>query len=148
MFGQDFLQSAAGKASLDYAEQVYSSLFQGGSFTVQEHPEMFESLVSYHMQPVYAPLPPMEHRAPFITGDDEEEDFEGCDNDLPDHYFEREPVADGLSREASEALVKVSTYTWLCNYKGEQDGDEFALHDLVKNLPIYHSKWNYSNFGN
>ena len=138
MFSKEFLQSPAGQASLDYAEQVYASLFQGGDFTLAQFPDMFEELVAYHMQPTYAPMPLNSHQAQLLM-DDEEDAFE-C-------FYEPEIIAEGLSRSDSESLVKVSTYSWLCNYKGEAEGEEFALKEKVAHLPVYHSKWNYSNFG-
>jgi hypothetical protein len=152
MFGKEFLASAAGLASLQHADEIYSALFKAGDFTLAEHPEMFDSLVAYHMEPTYAPFPQINsHEAELIMmrrhddedGDDEDEDeeFDDCSDDFPEPVI----IAEGLSRADAEALVKVSTYSWLCNYKGEADGQEFALKEKVAHLQTFHSKWNYSN---
>lgn len=130
MFTNDFLNSPMGKAAMDYAEQVYASSYKAEEFTIETQPEMFDELVSYHMEPVYK-IEPVD---PLFKDDDERFDSRD-DEDL-------EILHDGMSREQAEAMVKVSTYVWLVNYKGEGEG--FMLKELAASLSTYHGKWNYS----
>lgn len=130
MFTNEFVNSPMGQAAMDYAEQVYASSFKAEEFTLDQQPEMFEELVSYHMEPVYKYVP----ADPLFRDDDEF--FESPDS--PD----MELLHEGLSREQAEALAKVSTYVWLVNYKGEGEG--FILKELASNLSRYNGKWDYS----
>lgn len=130
MFTNEFVNSPMGQAAMDYAEQVYASSFKAEEFTLAQQPDMFEELVSYHMEPVYKYVP----ADPLFRDDDEF--FESPDS--PD----MELLHEGLSREQAEALAKVSTYVWLVNYKGEGEG--FILKELASNLSRYNGKWDYS----
>ena len=67
MFTNEFLNSPMGQAAMDYAEQVYASSFKAEEFTLAEHPEMLDELVSYHMEPVYKHEP----ADPLFRDDDE-----------------------------------------------------------------------------
>lgn len=133
MFTQDFINSPLGQAAMAYAESVYVELFNGGEFTLADHPDMQEDLIQYHMEPVYEAVPARP--------------FRHFDEDYVDDYFDNiEPpiISEGLSREEAEKLVQTATYVWVCNYKGEQEGPDFLLKDFAKNMRIYHGKWDYS----
>lgn len=130
MFTQEFLNSPMGQAAMDYAEHVYGSSYKAEEFTLAQFPDMFNELVAYHMAPVYKHQP----ADPLYLDDDELFDAP----DSPD----LEIIHEGMTREQAEAMAKVSTYVWLVNYKGEEEG--FLLKELASSLGTYHGKWNYS----
>ncbi len=127
MFNDSFIDSPLGKAAMDYAEQVYSSSFKCGEFTIKTNPEMRQELIDFHMQPVYEIQECSQYS--IYT----EEDFE-----IPDPQI----ICEGLSKEDAEKMVDSSVYVWLCNYKGEGEG--FTLKEFAENLQTYNGKWDYS----
>lgn len=116
IFSDEFMSSPAGIAAMAYAETAYASLYKSEQFTLADYPDMFDQLVAYHTEPKYK-------------------------------YCECMPVevAPGLDHETAVKLVQSSVYVWLCNYKGEEDGQAFALLNECQNLSTYHGKWNYSD---
>lgn len=128
MFTSEFINSPMGKAAMDYAEKTYSESFNGGEFTLASEPSMLKDLIAYHMQPVF------EASEPYVPGRD--------DND--DHFIEPLEIFPGMSLEEATEMANKSTYVWLCNYKGEQDGEPFVLKEFANGLRTYHGKWNYS----
>lgn len=127
------------KEVMEYYAKIYDSLYRSDcTFTIKDHPELEDEMVTMCAEFL------AKKTGKYIVI---EQPFE-CKFGYDEVCYEDEILCDPNKelvdsfKEKAIAIVKAgATFTWLCNYKGEDAG--FDLVEAVNHLQVYVSKYNY-----